>query len=117
MQFRNEACKLIISALNFLYSPGGNSYSRSFSATPDFLGLCREHRNTKMIRLGGGTPKATAALAQNKFSVAPWDTREPCQGFQEVLAMHLVPKIDFASELIENSLVAHVLEVKVPHLY
>lgn len=64
----------------------------------------------------GGTPKATAALAQNKSLVALRDTREACQVFQEVLAMNLVPKIDFGSELIENYLVARVLEVKVPHL-
>lgn len=34
-----------------------------------------EHTNTKMIRLGGGTPKATAALAQDKSSVALRDTK------------------------------------------
>lgn len=64
-----------------------------------------------MIRLGGDTPKATAALAQNKSPVALRDTREACQGLQEVLAMRPVPKIDFGSELIENYLVANVLEV------
>lgn len=63
-------------ALNFLYSPGGNSYSRSFSATPDFLGLCREHTKTKIVRLGGDIPKATAALAQNKSPVTLRDTGE-----------------------------------------
>lgn len=88
-------------ALNFLHSPGGNSYSRSFSVTPAFLGPCREHTNPKMISLGGATCKATAALAQNKSSVALRDSREACQGLQEVLAMHNVSKEEFGSKLIE----------------
>lgn len=41
---------------------------------------------------------------------------EVCQGFQEVLAMHPVPRIDFGSELIGNSLVAHRDEGSTPIL-
>lgn len=50
--------------LNFLYSLGGNPYADLFSVTLDFLESCREHTNTKMIRLGGKTTEVTANLAR-----------------------------------------------------